>query len=145
MRALPFCFLFVVFLSCEKKQDISKQLQDTLSLTTGNFALAFKDLQTGKEILINEHRIFHAASTMKTPVMIEVYKQAKAGKFSIKDSILVKTVFNSIVDSTFSLSPGDDSDSTLYLVAGQKRPLSELVYKMIIRSSNLATNLLIDN
>jgi beta-lactamase class A len=119
-------------------------LIETLGKTKGNFALAFKDLQTGEEILIDEHRLFHAASTMKTPVMIEVFKQAEAGKFSIQDSILVKTTFNSIVDSTFSLSVSDDSDSSLYEVVGQRRPILELVYKMITRSSNLATNLLIE-
>jgi beta-lactamase class A len=145
MRALSLFLLIVgTFFSCAKKQDIRKQLIDTLSQTKGNFALAFRDLQTGEEILINEHRMFHAASTMKTPVMIEVYKQAAAGKFSLSDSILIKTEFKSIVDSTFSLSPSDDSEQELYAVAGQKRPISELVYKMIILSSNLATNILIE-
>jgi len=134
----------IAFCSCGKKADITKALTDTLHVAKGNFALAFKDLQTGEEILINEHRLFHAASTMKTPVMIEVFKQAKAGNFSLEDSIEIDTTFNSIVDSTFSLSPGDDSETELYTVVGQKRPISELVYKMIILSSNLATNLLID-
>jgi beta-lactamase class A len=81
---------------------------------------------------------------MKTPVMIEVYKQASQGKFSLQDSVLTKTEFNSIVDSTFSLSPENDSEQELYTFAGNKRPISELVYKMIISSSNLATNILIE-
>lgn len=145
MRALFFSLIIgVIFLSCNKKQDITRQLTDTLARTKGNFALAFKDLQTGKEILINEHKLFHAASTMKTPVMIEVYKQAAAGKFKLSDSILIKTEFKSIVDSTFSLSTSDDSETELYAAAGQKRPISELVYKMIILSSNLATNILVE-
>lgn len=134
-------------ISCKSKPDLAtftQQLADTLNRAKGNFALAFQDLETGQEILINEHRMFHAASTMKTPVMIEVFKQAMSGKFSLDDSILVKTEFNSIVDSTFSLSPSDDSDTTLYQAAGQKRPITELTYKMMTRSSNLATNILID-
>jgi beta-lactamase class A len=142
MRALPFCFLFVVFLSCDKKQNILKQLSDTLASTKGNFALAFKDLQTGEEILINEHRMFHAASTMKTPVMIEVFKQAKTGKFSLTDSVVVKTEFNSIVEGTYSLSPDDDSEKTLYEIP--KTTIADLTRKMIVSSSNLATNLLIE-
>lgn len=144
MRHLLILLLAVAFFSCNKKPDIKKSLTDTLNHAKGNFALAFKNLQTGEEILINEHRLFHAASTMKTPVMIEVYKQAAAGKFRMSDSILIKTEFNSIVDSTFSLSTKDDSETELYAVAGQKRPISELVYKMIILSSNLATNLLVE-
>lgn len=142
-------FASLTFLiSCKEKPDLqslTRQLADTLNSQKGNYALAFRDLQTNEEILINEHRMFHAASTMKTPVMIEVYKQAAAGKFSLSDGITVDTVFKSIVDSTtYSLSTSDDSEPELYTVVGQKRPISDLVYKMIILSSNLATNILID-
>ena len=147
MRALALPLLIVVtFFSCNKKQvskeEIAKQLTDTLASVKGNFALAFRNLQTGEEILINEHRLFHAASTMKTPVMIEVYKQAYAGKFKLTDSIPVKTTFNSIVDSTFSLSPDSDSEKDLYTT--NKTTIADLTYKMIILSSNLATNILIE-
>ncbi|MEY4930821.1 MAG: hypothetical protein RI909_1545, partial [Bacteroidota bacterium] len=89
--------------------------------------------------------LFHAASTMKTPVMVEVYKQAAAGKFSVKDSILIKNEFRSIVDSTvYSLSPNDDSDTLIYKHIGEKRTIYSLMYDMIIVSSNLATNIIID-
>jgi beta-lactamase class A len=134
----------LLFACTDKKPELTSRIKDTFAKTKGNFALAFKDLQTGEEILIDEHRMFHAASTMKTPVMIEVYKQAAAGTFSLSDSVLVKTEFKSIVDSTFSLSPSDDSEPELYTVAGKNRPMSDLVYKMIILSSNLATNILIE-
>jgi beta-lactamase class A len=88
--------------------------------------------------------MFQAASTIKTPVMIEVFKQASQGKFSLKDSISVKTEFNSMVDSTFSLSPDDDSEHDLYALAGKKTTVDDLVFRMITLSSNLATNILID-
>lgn len=144
MRILPI-FIVASLLSCSnKKQTVTNQINEAFAKTKGNFALAFKDLQTGDEILINGHRMFHAASTMKTPVMIEIYKQAEEGKLSLSDSVLIKTEFASIVDSTFALSPSDDSEQELYTMAGQKRPISELVYKMIILSSNLATNILIE-
>lgn len=142
MRALPLGLCIVLLFSCQNKEGLTKQLTSTLNQTKGNFALAFKDLQTGEEILINEHRLFHAASTMKTPVMIEVFKQARAGKFSLQDSLPVKTEFNSIVDSTFSLSPDQDSEVTLYTVS--KTTIADLTKKMIVSSSNLATNLLIE-
>lgn len=142
MRPIFILLIAVVLFSCNNKRDIKKELTDTLSVAKGNFALAFKNLQTGEEILINEHKLFHAASTMKTPVMIEVFKQSKEGKFSMNDSIDIKTTFNSIVDSTFSLSPDDDSEKTLY--STKKTTIYDLTYKMIISSSNLATNILID-
>jgi len=106
--------------------------------------MAFKDLQSGEEILINGDDSFHAASTMKTPVMIEVYKQAEQGFFDLKDSLQVVNEFYSIVDSsTYSLNSDEDSEKTLYDLIGQKKMISDLVYDMIIVSSNLATNIVI--
>lgn len=124
---------------------LTDQINQKLSEQKGDFAVAFKDLTTGEQILINDQTFFHAASTMKTPVMIEVYKQAAAGAFSLQDSFVIKNVFRSIVDSSFfSLNPTDDSDKELYRHAGEKTTLYNLVYEMIIKSSNLATNMVIE-
>jgi beta-lactamase class A len=126
-------------------QSLKQQITDTLSSQKGTFAVAFKDLQNGKEILINEHLPFHAASTMKTPVMIEVYKQAAAGKFSLNDSIVIKNQFKSIVDSSiYSLDSANDSETEIYRHIGEKRTLYQLMYDMIIASSNLSTNAIIE-
>jgi beta-lactamase class A len=146
-RSLVFCLILLLG-SCSSKptiDELKRQIQTTLDQQKGEFAVAFKDLGTGEELLINEHTLFHAASTMKTPVMIEVYKQAADGKFALNDSLTIKTEFNSIVDSTFSLSPDDDSEHDLYSLAGKKTTISDLVYRMITLSSNLATNILIDH
>jgi beta-lactamase class A len=127
------------------KSALLKQVQTTLTQQKGFFAVAFKDLQTGETMLWNEHEMFHAASTMKTPVMIEVYKQVAAHKFSLTDSVLIKNEFKSIVDgSSYILNPADDSQQDLYKLIGTKLPLSELVYQMIIMSSNLATNIIME-
>ena len=122
-----------------------KQVASELGKQKGMFALAFKNITTGETMLLNEHMMFHAASTMKTPVMIEVFKQAAAGVFSLTDSVVVKNEFKSIVDSSFyQLNPADDSEPELYKRVGTKLPLYELVYQMIIMSSNLATNIIIE-
>jgi beta-lactamase class A len=124
---------------------LKDQINAKLAEQPGDFSVAFKDLSTGETILINEQTFFHAASTMKTPVMIEVYKQAAAGAFSLNDSFLLKNEFKSIVDSSaFSLKPDDDSEQELYRHLGEKRTLYNLVYDMIIMSSNLATNMVIE-
>jgi beta-lactamase class A len=124
---------------------LRQQIQDTLAKQEGIFAVAFHDLSTGQQLLIRENEIFHAASTMKTPVLIEVYKQAAEKRLSLTDSILIKNTFQSIVDgSPFTLGSEADSEKKLYDRIGQKIPLSTLVYEMIIRSSNLATNLVIE-
>ncbi|RNI23351.1 serine hydrolase [Rufibacter latericius] len=143
--------LTVLLLGCTVSKPKKNMLQlreevvAELGKQKGTFAVAFKDLKTGQELLINEHESFHAASTMKTPVLIEAYKQATQGKFALTDSVLVKNEFKSIVDgSPFSIAPEDDSEQELYTQLGQKRPLTELLYKMIIQSSNLATNIVIE-
>lgn len=124
---------------------VKTAIQKRLATVEGAFAVAFKDLKTGKTLFVDEKENFHAASTMKTPVMIEVYKQAKAGKFSLKDSIPLKNEFKSIVDgSPFSLNIADDSADSIYQKIGYKMTVFDLTYQMIIRSSNLATNVLID-
>jgi beta-lactamase class A len=111
----------------------------------GIYAVAYKDLQTNEKILINENENFHAASTMKTPVMVELFKQANENRFSINDSIIIKNDFKSIVDhSHYSLSPSDDSDTAIYNLIDKKMPIYDLIHRMITMSSNLSTNLLID-
>lgn len=111
----------------------------------GDFALAFKDLQTGDTLYINPHVSFHAASTMKTPVLMEAYRQAAAGKFKLTDSIAIVNEFTSIADgSPFTLDSADDSEFSLYQRIGQKATVYDLLYQMIIYSSNLATNIIIE-
>lgn len=144
--SIAFTVVSLAFSSCQsKKEKLTTEISAFLDKQEGTFAVAFKDLQTGEEILIREHESFHAASTMKTPVMIEVFKQAAEGKFSLNDSILLKNEFKSIVDgSTFSLDSIEDSEHLLYKQLGKKKILSDLVYDMIIVSSNLATNIIIE-
>lgn len=141
-----FLLLFLLIASCKTQPTaLISKIQTEFATEEGTFALAFKNFQTGETILINEKERFHAASTMKTPVMIEVFKQEGAGKFSQKDSILVKNEFYSIVDSSkYQMDIGEDSEGKLYKLVGQKLPIEELVYDMIIWSSNLATNIIID-
>jgi beta-lactamase class A len=129
----------------EPIDEIKKDIQQKLAISNTHFGIAFKDLQTGKTLLINEKDNFHAASTMKTPVLIEIFKQVAAGKFSLTDSILIKNSFSSIADgSDYSLDSRDDSEPELYKNIGKKKTIASLAYEMIILSSNLATNLLID-
>ncbi len=104
----------------------------------------FHDLTTQDSALVNARHRFHAASTMKVPVMIQLFRDRDAHRLSLDDSIVVTNVFKSIVDSSpYQLDKGDDSDSTLYLRVGGKASIRELVELMETVSSNLATNILI--
>ena len=106
--------------------------------------LAFHDLATGDSLFLNADESFHAASTMKVPVMIELFRRVDAGTLRLGQPVPLANQFSSIVDgSAFTLDPGADSDSAAYLLIGKRVTVSELIDHMITRSSNLATNALI--
>jgi beta-lactamase class A len=124
---------------------VQRDIEKTLKFVDGTFAVAFESLDGQGHLLLNEKIMFHAASTMKTPVMIEVFNQSKQGRFSLDDSLLVKNEFKSIVDgSSYQLDLKDDSDDSMYEKLGAKLSLRALLRQMITVSSNLATNLLMD-
>jgi beta-lactamase class A len=107
--------------------------------------LYFRDLGTGDSVLLGADHRFHAASTMKVPVMIQLFRDQDAGALALADSLLVSNTFFSIVDSApYHLDPADDSDSSLYALVGRRLPIRRLVELMETVSSNLATNLLIE-
>lgn len=108
-------------------------------------AVWLQDLATGETLAVNATTSFHAASTMKVPVMIELFRRVDAGELRLDGAVRLRNQFTSIVDgSLFTLDAGDDSDSSLYAKAGQPVSLRELNDRMITRSSNLATNAVIE-
>jgi len=124
---------------------LKKALEAEIAASGVEVSLAFKDLQTGSTIFVREKDMVHAASTMKVPVLIEVFKQAEDGKFRLDDRIVLRNEFHSLVDgSPFSLNKEDDSDPEIYGLIGTSLTIRELAERMITVSSNLATNTLID-
>ena len=106
--------------------------------------LAYVDLASGDTVFLNADTSFHAASTMKVPVMIELFRRANSGSFRMSQGLLLVNRFASIADgSPYSLDLGSDSDSTLYLRVGERVRVDTLLRLMITRSSNFATNTLI--
>ncbi len=107
--------------------------------------IAFRTLDGKDEWYSRADESFHAASTMKVPVLIELFHQVKDGKLKLSDSLVVRNEFHSIVDgSPFKLDAADDSEADLYKAEGQTRTVSQFAELMITVSSNLATNLLIE-
>jgi len=141
-----FFMLSIIKMQAQNLESLKTKIDSIFKSLDGDFAITFKVVDDGKgSILINEKMIFHAASTMKTPVMIEVFKQAAENKFNLDDSIEIKNEFTSIVDdSIYSLDITDDSGEELYNFIGKKKTIRELVFDMITVSSNLATNILIE-
>ena len=109
------------------------------------FGVAFHHLGSGETFVLNEHERFHAASTMKVPVMMTFFEAIDSGAKRLDEPVEVRNEFHSIIDdSVYALDPAEDGDPDLYQAVGQTRPLEEMIRHMIVRSSNLATNLLIE-
>jgi beta-lactamase class A len=129
----------------QRGDSLRARLEERIAATPGAFAgVYYKALSSGELVTIAPDSSFHAASTMKVPVMIEFFRQVERGGLSLQQPVLLVNQFASIVDgSSFSVAPIDDSDSTMYLRVGDRVPARELVERMIVRSSNLATNAVI--
>jgi beta-lactamase class A len=116
-----------------------------IASTGAEVSVAFRTLDGKDELLLRPDVPFHAASTMKVPVMIELFAQARKGRLGLDDPLSVKNTFPSIVDgSPYSLDPSEDSDPEIYKSVGGTLSLRQLCEAMITVSSNLAANLLIE-
>ncbi len=106
--------------------------------------VAYIDLGRGDTLYINADSVMHAASTMKLPVMMRLYREADEHSLSLDRKVLLVNRFASIVDSSrYSLDSTVDGDTAMYHYVGDSVSVRELIRHMITRSSNLATNTLI--
>lgn len=108
-------------------------------------AVWIEDLGTGATFAVAETVTYHPASTMKLPVMVALVRAAEAGALALDDRVILENRFRSIVDgSPYALIREEDSDPALYDRVGAPISFRELNHRMIVRSSNLATNALIE-
>ncbi|WP_254053667.1 serine hydrolase [Singulisphaera sp. GP187] len=127
-----------------KAADLERTLRAIVE-PAGEVAVVYTNLADGEQVFIKGDERIHPASTMKVPVMMEVFRQAELGTLALDGGIRLKNDFVSIADgSRFTLDVAEDSEKTLYRHLGEERPVRELVRLMITESSNLATNLLIE-
>jgi beta-lactamase class A len=124
------------------REQVISRIKQVPGATVG---VVFREVGGGSAIFLNPDSVFHAASTMKVPVMIEYFRGIDAGRIRRDQDLLLDTEFQSIVDgSPYKLDADVDSDSSVFARVGQRVPLRWLVERMIVRSSNLATNTLIE-
>jgi beta-lactamase class A len=77
--------------------------------------------------------------------MMEVFHQAEQGMLALEDRLPILNSFTSIANgSKFSLNVDDDAEQTLYPRLGETESIAELTRLMIVRSGNLATNILLE-
>jgi beta-lactamase class A len=127
------------------QQPQAAEIETLIRKSGADVAVAFRTLDGRDSLLIQPDVEYHAASTMKVPVLIELFRQARAGALSLDDQILVVNEFHSIVDgSPFKLAVGEDSDGEVYKHIGGRLSYRDLAESMITVSSNFATNLIIE-
>ncbi len=128
-----------------KETPMRQLLRDAASEVPAEVAAVVVDLETGERAGVHDDVVMHAASTMKVPVLLELYRQAAIGERSLDEGVPVRNEFTSIADgSRYSLDPESDGETDLYGRVGGEMTLAELARRMIVRSSNLATNLVIE-
>lgn len=107
-------------------------------------ALALHDLETGFELRYHADRWFHAASTIKVPILLGAFSAIDRGELLPHSRVHVRNRFLSCVeDIPFRVESGRDSNSAVHNAIGKMMRVDELAYHMITTSSNLATNLLL--
>ena len=107
-------------------------------------AVALHDSETGFEIHYHADRWFHAASTIKVPILLGVFAAIDRGELLPHSRVHVRNRFLSVVENVpFRVESGRDSNSAVHNAIGKMMRVDELAYHMITTSSNLATNLLL--
>ncbi len=107
--------------------------------------ISFYDAETTIQWSYNADQYFHAASTMKLAVLLGVFREIERGELSLEAPVHIRNRFTSIVNQEpFMLDVGRDADPDVYGHLGKTLTVRELAYWMITKSSNLATNLLVE-
>jgi beta-lactamase class A len=127
---------------------LRSQIARLVMASGADVAVAVRTLDGRDELLIQPDREFHAASTMKVPVMIELFREARAGRLRLDDEVPVANEFHSIVDGSpykLDVSQSDELAGDIYGKIGSRLSYRALCEAMITVSSNLAANILIEH
>lgn len=112
---------------------------------TGSFSV-WAGPTTGDAWLTAEPDLPHyAASTMKLALVMAAYREAELGRLDLDEVVTVHNEHRSALDGRpYSIDRAEDSDPEPWTRLGTPVALRWLAYRAIVRSSNLATNLLLD-
>ena len=91
-------------------------------------------------------RIHYAASTMKLPLLVAAHRRHNRGELDLDATVAVHNVHRSAYDgSHFALDQRDDQDDETWALIGSTATLRDLARHAIVKSGNLATDLLLDH
>jgi beta-lactamase class A len=89
-------------------------------------------------------RTHYSASTMKLPVAMAMMRKVEAGELALDQPVTVHNDFESAAGGRFGVSADYDDSPTTWTKLGTQVPLGWLATEMITVSSNLATNLVLE-
>jgi beta-lactamase class A len=108
-------------------------------------AVATHDFEHRTSWSLEGERWFHAASTIKIPILLGVCAAIEAGDLQPFSRVHVRNRFLSVADgSPYRIRTNRDANSAVHAAIGRTMQVQELARHMIVTSSNLATNLLLD-
>lgn len=127
-----------------KADALGRTLDALASEGRATFGIVVKDLRTGGTVARNATTVMHAASTMKTAVLLEALRRVDAGSLSLATGVPVVDCFPSAVDgSPFRVALDGENETRLAPFLGKAARLDFVAREMIVRSSNAATNLML--
>ena len=108
------------------------RLQELVTAFPGTMGVAVRDIASGQQISVNGDKLFPMASAYKIPILVEVFRQVEAGKFSLEDRIELTADDRTLGSGILTL-----------MTPGLKPTVHDLVTLMIILSDNQATDMLL--
>ncbi len=130
----------------ELRASLSARADDICAgLAPGTVGISVYDYLSGFTWSRHGDRWFHAASTIKVAILAALFDSAERDRFKLDWRLHVRNRFLSAADGQpFRVDAGRDADSAVHAAGGKTMRLTDLAHHMIVTSSNLATNLLLD-
>ncbi len=111
----------------------------------GTVSVWFGDTSGRPSYTRDEMEPHYAASTMKLPLLVAAYRRHERGEIDLDSEVPVHNEFSSAEDgSPYNLRQSDDQDDETWDRIGSRMSLRRLVQRSIVRSGNLATNLVLE-
>jgi beta-lactamase class A len=111
---------------------LQRQVEQLARSFPGTVGVYARNLETGEEVAANADQLFPMASVYKIPILVELFRQADAGRFSLDERV-------TLTDAERTLGSG----LLTYMSAGLQPTLRDLALLMIVVSDNEATDILL--